>query len=241
MSLNRLDKLIALNCNVSRKEARELVKSGQVKVNGKTVLRSEELIDTSLDRVEINGHDFISKDHIYIMMNKPAGVITATKDEHKQTVMDLIPGALTRRSLFPCGRLDRNTTGLLIITDDGEFCHRIVSPNHHVYKTYIARLTRPLDEKSIKQLESGVTLTDGSECLPAKVKNLSDDYTYKAQIKIREGKYHQVKRMFLAVGNHVDSLERIAIGSLKLDGALAPGECREMTDEELGLLFEDDG
>lgn len=240
MSLNRLDKLIALNCNVSRKEARELVKSGKVKVNGVIVLRSEELVDISADTIDVNGFEFASKNHIVIMMNKPDGVITATKDEHKKTVIDLIPDNLMRRSLFPCGRLDRNTEGLLIITDDGELCHKIVSPSHHVYKTYIATLTRPLDSKAIKELETGVVLTDGTECLPAKINYLRDDYEYRCEIKICEGKYHQVKRMFLAVGNHVDKLRRTAIGGLELDDSLAPGECREMTKEEVELLFAED-
>ena len=241
MALNRLDKLIALNCNVSRKEARELVKSGKVKVNGIIVLRSEELIDTSADNINVNGYEFSSKNHIVIMMNKPDGVITATKDESKKTVIDLIPENLMRRSLFPCGRLDKNTEGLLIITDDGELCHKIVSPVHHVYKTYVAALTRPLDSNAIRILENGVTLSDGTQCLPAKVKYNKDDYGYYCEIKIREGKYHQVKRMFLAVGNHVDKLKRTAIGSLRLDDSLAPGECREMTHYEISLLFEEDG
>lgn len=241
MSLNRLDKLIALNCNVSRKEARELVKSGKVTVNGNTILRSEDLIDSSADIIDVSGYEFISKKHLVLMMNKPSGVITATKDEFKETVIDLIPESLKRKSLFPCGRLDRNTEGLLIITDDGELCHRIVSPSHHVYKTYVAVLSRPLDTKAINSLETGVVLSDGTRCLPAKVRYFKDDFSYCCEIKIREGKYHQVKRMFLAVGNHVDKLKRTAIGSLKLDETLSPGECREMTDEEIKLLFTEDG
>ncbi len=241
MSLNRLDKIIALNCNVSRKEARELVKSGKVKVNGNIVLRSEELVDSSADSINVNGFEFASKNHIVIMMNKPDGVITATKDDNKKTVIDLIPDNLMRRSLFPCGRLDKNTEGLLIITDDGELCHRIVSPSHHVYKTYIATLTRPLDSKAIASLENGVVLSDGTQCLPARINYYKDDYGYCCKIKIREGKYHQVKRMFLAVGNHVDKLKRTAIGALKLDESLKPGECREMTRDEIELLFGEDG
>lgn len=238
MSLSRLDKLIALNCNVSRKEAREIIKDGKVTVNGRLMLRAEELIDSALDEVSVKGFDFTLKNHIYIMLNKPEGVITATKDEHKKTVLDLIPPGLSRKSLFPCGRLDKDTTGLLILTDDGDMCHRIVSPNHSIFKTYTAILSRPLDSAAIKKLESGIVLKDGTECMPAKVRYFTDDYKYCAEIKISEGKYHQVKRMFAAAGNHVDKLKRTQIGSLKLDNSLAEGECREISKEELQLIFE---
>ena len=238
MSLSRLDKLIALNCNVSRKEAREIIKEGKVNVNGRLILRAEELIDTMLDEVSVKGFDFTLKNHIYIMLNKPAGVITATKDENKKTVIDLIPPELSRKSLFPCGRLDKDTTGLLLLTDDGDMCHRIVSPNHCIYKTYIAVLSRPLESADIKKIESGIILKDGTKCMPAKVRYFTDDYSYFAEIKISEGKYHQVKRMFAAAGNHVDKLKRIQIGSLKLDDSLAEGQCREITKEELQLIFE---
>ncbi len=237
MSLSRLDKMIALNCNVSRKEARDLIKSGKVSVNAKTVLRSEELIDISLDTVSVKGFDFTLKNHIYIMMNKPEGVITATKDENKKTVLDIIPSNMKRKSLFPCGRLDKNTTGLLILTDDGDFCHRLVSPNHSILKTYSAVLSRPLDDKAIKLLENGIILSDGTACKPAKVNYFTDDYTYTAEITISEGKYHQVKRMFAAAGNHVDKLKRIQIGSLKLDESLPEGQCRELSNEEIKLIF----
>ena len=240
MALKRLDKLIALNCNVSRKEARALIKDGAVKLNGVFVLRAEELIDTAKDDIDVKGYNFTLRDHIYIMMNKPAGVITATEDKHKQTVLDLVPPDLKRRSLFPCGRLDRDTTGLLILTDDGELCHKILSPSHKVFKTYIARLEKPLSDGDIEVLEKGILLADGTQCLPAKVKYFTDDGFNCAEIKIREGKYHQVKRMFAATGNYVEALKRVRTGALELDPDLAEGECRELTGEEIKLLFEDD-
>lgn len=175
------------------------------------------------------------------MLNKPQGVISATTDPAKKTVIDIIPPELKRRSLFPAGRLDRDTVGLLIITDDGAFAHRIMSPAHHVFKTYEATLSFPIDENDIAKLESGITLGDGTECLPAKVKAFTTtEGLPAAEIKIREGKYHQVKRMFHALGNNVEHLRRIQIGSLKLDTSLAEGECREMTDEELELVFLDE-
>ncbi len=241
MGLKRLDKLIALNCNVSRKDARKLIKDAAVTVNERVCLRAEELVDGDVDDIVVKGYNFTAKDHIYIMLNKPKGVVSATRDPAKKTVIDVIPDDMRRRSIFPAGRLDRDTTGLLIITDDGAFAHKIMSPAHHVFKTYQATLSFAIDENDIKKLEDGITLGDGTECLPAKVKAFTtDDGLPAAEIKIREGKYHQVKRMFHALGNNVEQLRRIQIGSLKLDTSLAEGECRELTDEELELVFIDE-
>ena len=241
MGLKRLDKLIALNCNVSRKDARKLIKDAAVSINSHVCLRAEELVDPEVDDIDVKGYNFTAKEHIYIMLNKPQGVISATTDPAKKTVIDIIPPELKRRSLFPAGRLDRDTTGLLIITDDGAFAHKIMSPAHHVFKTYQATLSFPIDENDIRKLEEGITLGDGTECLPAKVKAFTtSDGLPAAEIKIREGKYHQVKRMFHALGNNVEQLRRIQIGSLKLDTSLAEGECREMTENELELVFLDD-
>ncbi|MBR2869494.1 MAG: 16S rRNA pseudouridine(516) synthase [Clostridia bacterium] len=239
MGLKRLDKLIALNCNVSRKDARKLIKDSAVTVNGRICLRAEELIDIDADDVSVKGYSFTIKEHIYIMLNKPKGVVSATRDPAKKTVIDIIPDSLKRKSLFPCGRLDRDTTGLLIITDDGAYAHRIMSPSHHVYKTYEAILSFPLYDEDIVRLESGITLDDGTECLPAKVEPFTDNGLPAARICIREGNYHQVKRMFAAVGNHVEQLRRIQIGSLRLDPKLPEGESREMTEEEMQLVFID--
>lgn len=240
MGLKRLDKLIALNCNVSRKDARNLIKNGAVTVNGQRMLRAEELIDTENDDISVDGYDFTLKEHIYIMLNKPQGVISATEDPNKKTVIDIIPEGLKRRSLFPCGRLDRDTTGLLVITDDGALCHRIMSPSHHVYKTYEATLSFAINENDIARLEAGITLGDGTECLPAIVEAIEINGLPAARIKIREGKYHQVKRMFASLGNNVEQLRRISIGALKLDEKLEEGECRELSSEELALIFKDE-
>ena len=240
MGLKRLDKLIALNCNVSRKEARTLIKDAAVTVNGRCVLRAEELVDVEADDIAVKGYNFTAKEHIYIMLNKPQGVISATNDPRKETVIDIIPPELKRRSLFPCGRLDRDTTGLLIITDDGALAHRIMSPSHHVYKTYEAILNEPISASDAALLESGITLADGTECLPAKVKAFTVSGAPAAEIKIKEGKYHQVKRMFAALGNHVEHLRRTRIGALRLDPDLAEGDCRELTTEELALVFTDE-
>ena len=239
MAIQRLDKITALNCSVSRRDARKLIKEGRVSVNGGVALRAETEIDTENDKISVDGVNYEIKEHIYIMMNKPSGVISASEDKNKKTVVDLVPPELSRKSLFPAGRLDRDTTGLIIITDDGAFTHRLLSPSHHVYKRYIAKLDAPLGEESVKKLEEGILLEDGTQCLPARVKPFEENGEPFAQIEIREGKYHQVKRMTAACGSHVVELRRVKIGALCLDETLAPGECREMTEEELTLVFED--
>lgn len=239
MPVERLDKLIALNCGVSRRDARRLIKDGSVSVNGAVALRAETAVDTDADTVDVDGYDFSLREHVYIMLNKPEGIISASNDKHRQTVVDLVPPPLGRRSLFPAGRLDRDTTGLLIITDDGDFTHRLLSPSHHVYKTYIAQLDAPLSDESVALLEGGIVLEDGTRCLPARVEAYTEDGDFFARIRIREGKYHQVKRMAAACGSRVIKLRRIAIGALRLDEALAEGECRELTDAEIELLFSD--
>ncbi|MCR5151439.1 MAG: rRNA pseudouridine synthase [Clostridiales bacterium] len=237
MNLERIDKMIALNCNVTRKQARELVKNGVVRLNGNRVYRAQETVDLEKDTIEVDGHEFSLKEHIYIMLNKPEGVISATNDPNKKTVIDIIPPELKRRSLFPCGRLDRDTTGLLIITDDGDLAHRIMSPSHHVYKTYEVQLEYEVTSDDIKRLENGIILNDGTQCLPAFVEKINGGQAPAAIIRIKEGKYHQVKRMFASCGNKVVRLRRIAIGALKLDTDLPEGGCRELKDGELEMLF----
>ncbi len=237
MALQRLDKLIALHCNVSRRDARQLIKDRAVTVNGAAALHAEQIIDTEVDEIAVRGHAFQLREHVYIMLNKPAGVISASTDPKKKTVIDIIPDFLRRKSLFPAGRLDRDTTGLLIITDDGDLAHRMMSPSHKVYKTYIANLESELTRDDIERLEEGIVLSDGTHCLPAKVSVISDSDSPAAEIQIREGKYHQVKRMFAACGNSVVTLRRIRIGALELDESLADGECREMSLEEVSKVF----
>ena len=240
MAEDRLDKIIALNCSLSRRDARRLIKEGKVRVNGEPAKEAQMPVDISADTIEADGFDFTPREHIYIMMNKPEGVISASDDKNKKTVIDLVPPELKRRSLFPAGRLDRDTTGLIIITDDGDFTHRMLSPSHHVFKRYIAEISEPLSEESVALIESGITLDDGTECLPARVEAYSENGVNYMALEIREGKYHQVKRMAAACGTKVLRLRRVKIGALCLDPSLAPGECRELTDEELKLLFENE-
>ena len=172
------------------------------------------------------------------MLNKPAGIISASEDDSEDTVVDLIPEP-KRRDLFPVGRLDRDTEGLLLITNDGALAHRLLSPKHHVDKTYYVEVSGVLNESDIELFGQGLVLTDGLECLPADLKILSvsdDEYASAAEITIREGKFHQVKRMFSSVGAEVTYLKRLSMGSVTLDPGLEPGECRRLTAGELEAL-----
>ena len=176
--------------------------------------------------------------HVYLMMNKPAGVVSASRDSREKTVVDLVPPALSRRDLFPAGRLDRDTTGLLILTDDGEFAHRMLSPKKHVYKLYEASVDGPVGAEEIEKFAAGVALEDGTVCLPAGLTVVKQGTAWETLVEIREGKFHQVKKMFLAVGRRVLRLKRVRIGGLELDKTLKEGECRELTKEELALIFQ---
>ena len=172
------------------------------------------------------------------MMNKPSGVISASADRNERTVIDLLPDEYKRKGLFPAGRLDKDTTGFVLITDDGDFAHRILSPKNHVFKTYLARLSHSLSENDISLISSGITLADGTTLKEAKLEIVEAGDTPLVKIMICEGKYHQVKRMFAAAGNKVVSLHRSKMGGLALDTALKPGECREITQSELEKITE---
>ena len=233
--MERLDKIIASQGKYSRSEVKKLVKGGRVTLNG-TVVKSA---DTKADEnavIAIDGEVMSYKKHIYIMLNKPKGVISATDDKTQKTVIDLVPDELYRSGLFPAGRLDGDTTGFVLITDDGDFAHRILSPKNHIMKTYHATLRDPLTEADIAAFKAGLTLGDGTECLEAHVRVIRSDEVNIAEIRICEGKYHQVKRMFASIGNKVIELRRVRMGALELDAALAEGQCREITKDELSLV-----
>jgi len=226
----RLDKLISSGGKYSRSDVKKLIKQGLVVVDGKVAKTSDEKVDPDSAEVLINGEVFLYKPFIYIMLNKPQGVVSATDDKVHKTVLDLVPPELNRPGLFPAGRLDADTTGFVLITDDGDFAHRILSPKNHVEKTYEAELKEPIKKEDIEKLEQGITLKDGFTCLPAKIIPISEKFV---RIIICEGKYHQIKRMFGATNNKVLSLKRVKIGGLPLDIDLKPGFCREITQEEL--------
>lgn len=186
--------------------------------------------DGNADVITINSQRFIYKKHIYIMMNKPEGVISASDSPNDRTVIDLLPDELKRPGLFPAGRLDRDTTGFMLITDDGDFAHRILSPKRHVSKTYRVTLREDITEDEAEMIRTGLML-NGEKLLPAKVKKLDGEHVY--EVVLKEGRYHQIKRMFARLSNEVVALERTAMGNLMLDTALKRGDAREMTAEEI--------
>lgn len=233
--IQRLDKIISSQMNISRNDARNMIKNGLVSVDNKVVSDIGGKFDADVVNIAVNGKEISYKEFIYIMMNKPQGVVSATRDPKIKTVIDIVPENLKRKNLFPAGRLDRDTVGFMLITDDGDFAHRILSPSKHVNKTYIAHLRDRLSEESRKILENGAVLSDGTECMDATVKMLDDELKV-AEITIREGKYHQIKRMFASVGNEVVFLKRISMGKLHLDESLKEGECREITQKELSMI-----
>lgn len=229
----RLDKLLGSQTDLSRKEARQVIKDGLVRVGDVVILDPGFSVDPDAQSVTVAGTPLTFKEHLYLMLNKPEGYISATEDRTRKTVLDLVPPELYRDGLFPAGRLDADTTGFVLLTDDGAFAHDILSPKHHVQKTYIATLAEPVTEDCLRQVRGGIELKDGTVCLPADVRALSE---FEAELKLVEGKYHQVKRMFAAAGNKVVALRRTAMGDVPLDPSLAPGECRELRKEELDAL-----
>lgn len=233
--LQRIDKIISSQLNISRNDTRTLVKKGAVLCDGVVITDAGAKCDAEKSEITVNGKSLFFKEHIYIMMNKPQGVVSATTDNKIKTVIDIVPDNLKRKNLFPAGRLDKDTVGFMLITDDGDFAHRILSPSKHVEKTYIAHLRDKLSDEGRSVLENGAVLSDGTECMDARVKLLDEDGKI-AEVTIREGKYHQIKRMFASVGNEVVFLKRISIGNLPLDTKLGEGECREITKEELELI-----
>ena len=236
--MERLDKLIANSGTLSRKEVQKLIKTGEVRVNGVSVRDRGFTVDPENVSVTVGGEELNLKKYVYIMLNKPEGVVSAARDDREKTVIDLVPGELKKKNLFPAGRLDRNTTGFVLITDDGDFAHRILSPKNHVEKTYEARLAEPIGTVSLEKIAEGITLGDGTECLPAKLRVLEDGENPLIEVKICEGKYHQIKRMFAAAGNAVIELKRVQIGSLPLDSNLAAGECRLLNEDEVKKISE---
>lgn len=233
----RLDKFLSDMGAGTRSELKKEIRRGSVIVDG-TVVKDPGCSVSPSSHVVYKGTVIAYDEFEYYMLNKPAGIISASEDERESTVIDLI-GEPRRRDLFPVGRLDRDTEGLLLITNDGALAHRLLSPKHHVDKTYFVEVTGILDESDVELFAEGLVLPDGLECLPADLKILSasdEEFTSEAEITIREGKFHQVKRMFAAVGAEVIYLKRLSMGPLSLDPELAPGEYRRLTAEELAQL-----
>ncbi len=230
----RLDKFLCeLNIG-SRSQVKTYVKQGLVCVNGMVEKNADRKIDENKDIVSYRGENLKYQQYHYYMLNKPQGVVTATKDNVSKTVMDLLPIEL-RKNLFPVGRLDKDTEGLLLLTDDGSLAHRMLSPTKHVDKTYLVGIRERLSDHARHALENGVDIGEDALTRPAMVEVLSD---FEILLTIHEGKFHQVKRMLKAVDNEVIALKRTKFGKLRLDDALNPGEYRELTDSEVSLLHE---
>ncbi|NLM74231.1 MAG: rRNA pseudouridine synthase [Clostridiaceae bacterium] len=232
----RLDKFLRDQGIATRSELKEYIRKGLVRVNDDTVKDPGTHIDSDSDKVYVNGELINYKKFVYYMLNKPRGVITATEDNKENTVLDLFPEDIRRRNVFPAGRLDKDTEGLLIITNDGIFAHNLMSPKKHVKKLYEAVLDCFPGDRAIDVFAVGVVLDDGYKSLPAKLEFLQKQGKVIARVEIFEGKFHQVKRMFKAVGANVLFLKRLRIGGLWLDEALKPGEYRELSQQELDLL-----
>ena len=230
----RLDKFLAETGRFSRKEAAAAVKRGLVSVDGAVARRPDDHIDPETQTVACWGEVIPYRKFTYLMLHKPEGVVSASDDPRDLTVISLLPEPLRRIGLFPCGRLDKDTTGLLILTNDGEGAHFVLSPKRHVPKTYYFEVAEPLSRETAKRLESGIVLADGYETKPAKIA-LSEDGC-SGHITLIEGKYHQIKRMMGAAGNRITALKRITFGSIALDETLSPGAWRYLTKEEENLF-----
>ena len=227
----RLDKFLASQGLGTRKEVGKLIRSGAVLVNGAPQRDPGAKVEPGADQVTAQGEEIRYQEFLTIMLNKPAGVLSATEDRRQKTVLDLLPEGLRRRGLFPAGRLDKGTTGLLLITDDGDLAHRMLSPKKHVYKLYQARLDAPVTPEDVRAFEEGVRW--GEEVYaPARLWAGEGD-PFVAFAQVHEGRFHQVKRMFQARGKTVLSLKRLKIGGLSLDSTLQEGECRLLAPEEV--------
>lgn len=236
MKRMRLDKMLGHMGYGTRKDLKKMIKNGWVTVNGEEVYDGGKTIDAEADRVEVDGKLVEYREFIYLLMNKPQGVISATEDTRLQTVIDLLDEKYLPFDLFPVGRLDRDTEGLLLLTNDGKLAHELLSPRKHVDKTYYAVIRGKVTDKDHAEFKKGVALDDGYQTLPADLTILESAEESKIELTIREGKFHQVKRMFEAVGKEVTFLKRLRMGSLLLDENLLPGQYRELTDAELAGL-----
>lgn len=233
----RLDKLLSNMGAGSRKEVKLLLKAGAIQVDGEIVRDPKQHVDVETQQVLMYGEPVTYQKYIYLMMNKPPGVISATEDKRDETVIDLLFEDVTYFKPFPVGRLDKDTEGLLLLTNDGSFNHALMSPKKHVKKTYYAEVTGVLTQEDIEAVAAGVTLEDGYRAKPGKLVILSTTETDSTlELTITEGKFHQVKRMMLALGKEVTFLKRRSIGRLELDPALALGDYRELTPAELSLF-----
>ena len=236
----RIDKLLSNLGIGTRSEIKKMIKQKQIKINGELVKNGKDQLDPDSAQVTINDQPVEIQLTKYLMLNKPQNVITATEDASQRTVLDLIAPDDLVKGLAPVGRLDKDTTGLLLLTNDGQLAHRLLAPHKHVAKTYQATIDGIVNDDTVVRFKAGVRLKDGTLCKPATLKIISvveKDNQSEVEITITEGKYHQVKRMFAACGTHVATLNRIAMGPLNLDQALDPGQYRPLSENEIQALL----
>ena len=236
MEKQRLDKVIASTGKFSRREVKSLVRQGRVLVDGIPARSGEDKVDAEAVEIVVNGECLTYRRYTWVMLNKPAGYLSATEDGRGPTVLDLLPQELQKQGLFPVGRLDKDTEGLLLLTNEGGLAHNLLSPKHHVDKVYYARVAGRVVEEDCRAFEAGMELEDGLICQPAGLVILTAGDESEVHVTLREGKFHQVKRMLADRGKPVLYLERIQMGNLTLDPSLSRGEYRFLTDEEIELL-----
>ena len=236
MPLVRLDKLITDTGLCSRSQARDLIRRGRAAVDGIAVTDPAAKFDPGQIELSVDGKSLLGEEHIYIMLNKAPGILTATRDPRKPTVLDDLPAEWKRRGIFPVGRLDKDTTGLLLLTDDGTFAHRVISPKSHVSKLDEAVVEGPPTQADLEAFREGILLKDGTKCLPAELEDLGGG---RVRVEVFEGKYHQVKRMLGSRQLPVRELRRLRIGGLWMDEKLNPGEYRLLSREELLKIGDD--
>lgn len=232
--MERLDKILASTGRWSRQEVKELVRAGRVTANGGVVRSPEEKYQREGLDLQVDGQSVLCARYTYLMLHKPAGLVSATEDPRQPTVLELLPEHLRRIGLFPAGRLDRDTEGLLLLTNDGALAHDLLSPRKHVDKTYFVRVEGKLDQSDVEAFSGGMTLGGGLACLPAGLELLEEPD--EALVTLREGKYHQIKRMLAARGKPVRYLKRLTMGPLALDKELEKGDWRPLTEAELAKL-----
>lgn len=235
--MERLDKVLANLGYGSRKDVKKIIKSGSVEVDNVIVKDNNMQIDPYKNIIKVDGEEISYKKYIYLMMNKPDGVISATFDDYDKTVIDLLEENHRAFEPFPVGRLDKDTVGLLLLTNDGELNHRLISPKWHVDKIYYAKIDTPLSQDDVIAFKEGIVLDDGYKCMPGKLEIIkSGESESEVKVTIQEGKYHQVKRMFQSLCKNVIYLKRLSFGGLDLDENLEEGEYRELTGEEIDFL-----
>lgn len=239
MEKQRLDKIIASTGRWSRREVKNLVRQGRVLVDGVPARSAEEKADPETAEIVVNGEVLTYRRYTWVMLNKPAGYLSATEDGRGPTVLDLLPPELKKQDLFPVGRLDKDTEGLLLLTNEGGLAHELLSPRHHVDKVYYTRVAGRLTEEDCRAFEAGLLLDDGLQCMPAELKILKAGEESEAHVTLREGKFHQVKRMLAYLGKPVLYLERIRMGNMTLDVNLPRGKFRFLTSEEVKSLRRD--